>query len=148
MTPVEFEAQLEALHAELAAANMAPTWKYVSEFVSRQPRTSYRPWLWKWHDVIPLLMRAGDLITPERGLEGDHKGLKFRRRAITVLAREAWEAALTDLAGPVTLPWTTRRANLYVEGVRLPRALGGQVRIGGWLKRRIGLNSAPEAAGE
>ncbi len=69
MTPVEFEAQLEALHAELAAANMAPTWKYVSEFVSRQPRTSYRPWLWKWHDVIPLLMRAGDLITPERGAE-------------------------------------------------------------------------------
>lgn len=48
---------------------MAPTWKYVSEFVAREPRVSYRPWLWRWDDVLPLLMRAGDLITPERGAE-------------------------------------------------------------------------------
>ncbi|MGN6461962.1 MAG: 5-aminosalicylate 1,2-dioxygenase [Pseudolabrys sp.] len=60
---------LDLLHDDLAAAHMAPTWKYVSEFVSREPRTSYRPWLWRWDDIIPLLMRAGDLITPERGAE-------------------------------------------------------------------------------
>lgn len=60
---------LEHLHVDLARANMAPTWKYVSEFVAREPRVSYRPWLWRWDDIIPLLMRAGDLITPERGAE-------------------------------------------------------------------------------
>jgi gentisate 1,2-dioxygenase len=60
---------LELLHRDLAAAHLAPTWKYVSEFVSREPRVSYRPWLWRWDDVLPLLMRAGDLITPERGAE-------------------------------------------------------------------------------
>ncbi len=60
---------LDQLHADMATANMAPTWVHVSEFVSRQPAVHYRPWLWRWDDVIPLLMRAGDLITPERGAE-------------------------------------------------------------------------------
>jgi gentisate 1,2-dioxygenase len=60
---------LELLHADMAAANMAPTWVHVSEFVSKTPNVSYRPWLWRWDNVIPLLMRAGDLITPERGAE-------------------------------------------------------------------------------
>jgi gentisate 1,2-dioxygenase len=60
---------LELLHADMARANMAPTWVHVSEFVSKTPTVSYRPWMWRWDDVIPLLMRAGDLITPERGAE-------------------------------------------------------------------------------
>lgn len=72
-------------------------------------------------------------ISIERGLEGDHKGAKFPRRQITILSREAWQAAvaeLADLAGPVPLPWTARRANLLVEGVALPRAAGSIVRVG------------------
>lgn len=60
---------LDNLHADMRRANMAPTWKYISEFVSKEPNVMYRPWLWRWNDVIPLLMRAGDLITPERGAE-------------------------------------------------------------------------------
>ena len=76
---------------------------------------------------------SSGFISAETGLEGDHKGPKFPLRRITVLAREAWEAALAELevlAGPVLLPWTARRANLFVEGVDLPRARGGIVRIG------------------
>ena len=72
-------------------------------------------------------------ITIERGLEGDHKGAKFPRRQVSVLALEDWRAALaelSDLAGAVELPWTARRANLLVEGVRLPRAIGARLRIG------------------
>lgn len=67
------------------------------------------------------------------GLDGDHKGLKFPRRGVTILSREDWEAALaglTDLAGPVPLAWTTRRANLLVEGVRLPQAKGAIITVG------------------
>ena len=60
---------LDQLHVDMADANMAPTWKYISDFVSREPRETYRPWLWRWDNVIPLLMRAGDLITPDRGAE-------------------------------------------------------------------------------
>lgn len=60
---------LDLLHEDLAAANMAPTWVHVSEFVAASPNVSYRPFLWRWDDVIPLLMRAGDLIAPGRGSE-------------------------------------------------------------------------------
>ena len=72
-------------------------------------------------------------VTIERGVQGDHKGAKFPRRQVTILSREAWQAAiaeLTDLAGPVVLPWTARRANLLVEGINLPRAKGAIVAIG------------------
>jgi MOSC domain-containing protein YiiM len=75
---------------------------------------------------------AGE-VTVEAGLTGDSRGAKFKSRQITVLAREDWEAALldvSDLMGPPDLPWTTRRANLYVEGIRLPRAKGGVLQIG------------------
>jgi len=67
------------------------------------------------------------------GLDGDCKGLKFPRRGVTVLSRHDWETALAELGGPdgpLELPWTVRRANLFIEGVRLPRARGGIVRVG------------------
>lgn len=73
-------------------------------------------------------------ISVERGVGGDHKGPKFKRRAVTILAREDWEAALAELAATGAevgdLGWTVRRANLLVEGIRLPRALGATLRIG------------------
>ena len=78
------------------------------------------------------IVEAGDLIAGA-GLAGDHKGEKFPNRGVTILAAEDWAAAiaeLTDLAGPVPLPWTARRANLLVEGLRLPRARGAVLAVG------------------
>ena len=67
---------------------------------------------------------AEGLISVEAGLAGDCKGAKYPRRQITVLSREAWDAALAELGDP-GLAWTARRANLLVAGVELPRAKGG-----------------------
>ena len=81
----------------------------------------------------PMQTVDSALVETNGGVEGDHKGRKFPRRGVTLLAREAWEAALAELAktGNVDdLPWTARRANLLIEGVELPRALGGIVQIG------------------
>ena len=81
----------------------------------------------------PMQTVEAALIEANGGVEGDHKGKKFPRRGVTLLAREAWEAALADLAkagNADDLPWTARRANLLIEGVELPPALGGVVRIG------------------
>ena len=69
-------------------------------------------------------------ISAAAGLEGDFKGAKYPRRQVTMLAREDWEAALAAL-GAAGLAWTTRRANLLVEGVRLPRAAGAVLQVGG-----------------
>lgn len=81
----------------------------------------------------PMEEIARGHISVEGGLEGDHKGPRFPLRRITVLAVEDWEAALAELAGvagPPLLSWTARRANLLVQGLRLPRARGAQLRIG------------------
>jgi MOSC domain-containing protein YiiM len=77
----------------------------------------------------PMQEIADGLITQKGGLVGDFKGAKYPRRQITVLAREDWLAALAEIGEP-DLPWTVRRANLLVEGVELPRAAGGILRIG------------------
>ncbi|MGI9385679.1 MAG: MOSC domain-containing protein [Methyloligellaceae bacterium] len=68
-------------------------------------------------------------ITSEGGLDGDFRG-SVRNRAVTVLARESWTAALADLAPAMDLPWTLRRANLLVEGIALPQLVCARLQIG------------------
>jgi MOSC domain-containing protein YiiM len=67
-------------------------------------------------------------VSVETGIAGDARGRKTGRQ-VTVLFREGWDDACRDLG--VSLPWTTRRANLYVEGMDRPRAIGGRISIGG-----------------
>jgi len=50
------------------------------------------------------------------------------RSAVTLLSREAWEAACRELG--VALPWTLRRANLLVEGIALAGSVGKRLRVG------------------
>jgi MOSC domain-containing protein YiiM len=90
---------------------------------------------WRPARFAPMQTVDNVEISLEAGVAGDHKGAKFKRRAVTILAREDWEAALAQLAaegdeGALALDWTERRANLLVEGVRLPRALGATIRVG------------------
>ncbi len=61
------------------------------------------------------------------GIEGDARGRKPGRQ-VTVLFRDGWEDACREVRAQ--LPWVTRRANLYVEGVERPRTPGGRIAIG------------------
>ncbi len=79
--------------------------------------------------LAPMQQIRSGSITIAAGLEGDHKGVKFPNRQITVLAAEAWREAARE-AGEPDLDWTARRANLLVKGVHLPRAAGGVLRVG------------------
>lgn len=80
----------------------------------------------------PMETLEAGRIGVDFGLEGDHRGIvrpgKLPKRQVTVLAREAWEAACADLGHDV--PWTARRANLLVEQVPLPRRAGDVIAIG------------------
>jgi MOSC domain-containing protein YiiM len=81
----------------------------------------------------PMESRDSGQISIERGLEGDARGAKYPSRQITILALEDWQYALADLSDPIgspELPWTTRRANLLVQGLRLPRAKAARLSIG------------------
>lgn len=71
-------------------------------------------------------------VSPATGVANDARGRRkpggTGKRQVTVLSREAWEAACADLG--TRLDWTARRANLLVEGLALERTTGSRLRIG------------------
>ena len=75
----------------------------------------------------PLQEIQSSTISVEAGIDGDARGRKLNRQ-VTVLFRESWDDACRELG--VTLPWTTRRANLLVAGVAAPQSTGGKIQIG------------------
>ncbi|MBV9120488.1 MAG: cupin domain-containing protein [Chloroflexi bacterium] len=68
-TTDEESSALQQLESDLESAHFIPTWVYAPKLNTREPVPGYRPYLWRWAATHNLLMRAGDLITPERGAE-------------------------------------------------------------------------------
>lgn len=66
-------------------------------------------------------------ISLERGLAGDARG-PLPGRQVTVVFKDGWNATCAALGRD--LPWTTRRANLFVDGVSGPQTVGARIRVG------------------
>ncbi|MGI9432882.1 MAG: MOSC domain-containing protein [Myxococcota bacterium] len=66
-------------------------------------------------------------VSPAAGIAGDFRGRPGDRQ-VTVLSREAWDTACAELGAD--LAWTTRRANLLVQGVDLEATTGRRLCIG------------------
>ena len=77
-------------------------------------------------------------VTVEAGIEGDSRGaaLRMKGRQVALIEAESWDAAMValGLSGDEALSWSVRRANLLVEGVRLPRDYGHVIAIGASLR--------------
>lgn len=80
-------------------------------------------------------------VTIAEGVHGDIRGAlaatkKTRKRQVSLIEAESWAAAMDDLriAEHARLPWSDRRANLLVEGLRLPREPGKVIAIGATLR--------------
>ena len=75
-------------------------------------------------------------VSREEGLHGDFRGAirpgKSGRRQISLIEAESWRAAMADLG--TEIPWQERRANLLIEGIRLPREAGKVIAIGASLR--------------
>lgn len=82
-------------------------------------------------------------VTRELGVRGDLRGAirpgKSGRRQISLIEAESWDAALADLnlRADEMLPWYVRRANLLVQGIRLPRESGSIIVIGKSLRIEV-----------
>ena len=83
-------------------------------------------------------------VTCEAGIEGDVRGTAMRRkgRQVSLIEAESWNAAISELGGDA-LPWYSRRANLLVEGVSLPREAGKVVAIGESLRIEVTMECDP-----
>jgi len=67
-------------------------------------------------------------ISVDSGILGDFRGAQ-KGRQVTILSEPAWQKACAEI--DVELPWTTRRANLLVDGVEFDESYTGRrVRIG------------------
>ena len=66
-------------------------------------------------------------ISLDSGIGEDFRG-GVENRQVTVLVKEAWEAAC--ITQGEELPWTTRRANLLVDELDLKESTGSLLRIG------------------
>lgn len=94
----------------------------------------------KQHSRASMEEVSSARVTQSDGIEGDCRGGGSRKRQVTLLSSEAWTQVCTEL--DVKLPWTTRRANLLVVGVELPRRVGAQLSIGE-LRLEVGMETAP-----
>lgn len=49
----------------VAARHVLPLWVDTAQYVPTEPSPPYDPALWKYEDIRPLLIEAGDVVTPE-----------------------------------------------------------------------------------
>ncbi len=75
----------------------------------------------------PMLETEQAEITTAAGIVGDFRG-KPGARQVTLLSSEDWSSSCEAVGQP--LPWTVRRANLLVEGIRLFLTTDSIIRIG------------------
>ncbi|WP_242415232.1 gentisate 1,2-dioxygenase [Sphingomonas panni] len=59
-------AQLEALYAEMAPANLTPLWESLAQLVRPQPKSPAEVHSWFYEAIRDYLLRAGDLISAEQ----------------------------------------------------------------------------------
>ena len=74
----------------------------------------------------PMDRQESIVIHEETGIEGDYHTRGARQ--VTVLFKDSWEAACAELN--VKLPWTTRRANVYVAGLLPTDCVDKHLQIG------------------
>ena len=76
----------------------------------------------------PMVVYASAKITFDKGVGDDSRGVIKGDRQVTVMTVESWEAVCADLDR--NLHWTTRRANILIEGVDLENTKGDLLKIG------------------
>lgn len=66
--PAAASADRQAYYDHIARHGMAPLWESLHSLVPREPRPRAVPAFWKYEDVRPLVMQAGDLISAEEAV--------------------------------------------------------------------------------
>ena len=77
---------------------------------------------------VPMQLIDSAKVTVDNGILGDFRGSQ-RDRQITILSEASWAAACAEI--DADLPWTTRRANILVDGIEFDETFVGKtVRLG------------------
>ena len=66
-------------------------------------------------------------VSDQTGVAQDSRG-KPGERTVTVISASAWRDVCAELGQDI--PWTTRRANLLVDDIDLPKSAGSVIEVG------------------
>lgn len=58
----------QAFYDSLAQKNLSPLWQSIHTLVPKQPTPAYLPALWRYTEILPYLMRSGEMITAREAL--------------------------------------------------------------------------------
>ena len=94
-------------------------------------------WIKRAHRA-PMKEVTEAVMVPGKGIEGDVN--TSRRRQVTIIEREIWDALMKDL-GTSASP-AGRRANFLVSGVKLAETRGKVLKVGG-VRLAIGGETTP-----
>jgi len=75
-----------------------------------------------------MVVFASAKISFKHGVGDDYRGKVRGDRQVTVMTQESWDAVCEELGR--NLHWTTRRANILIEGVDLENSTGLILKIG------------------
>lgn len=79
----------------------------------------------------PMQERQKVEVTVAHGIVEDYRGSGLRQ--VTFISAQQWHDVIQELG--IDLPWHTRRANLLIDGLDLPSAVGQRLQIGTCLFR-------------
>lgn len=79
----------------------------------------------------PMVVYAAAKVSFANGIGKDVRGAIRDDRQITLMSIEGWNAALSELDR--YLHWSTRRANILIEGIDLENTKGEVLKIGEFL---------------
>lgn len=89
---VETTPELEAYYRDLQALNTGALWTVLATMMPDYPQPRTVPYLWRYRDVRPQVLRAGELVRPEQA----------NRRVVMLInpgRKDEWAAAGTLYAG-------------------------------------------------
>ena len=61
--------ELERFYIQLNRQQLAPLWPVTAQVLPAEPASKVQPFLWRWSELRPMLLRAGELVPLERGGE-------------------------------------------------------------------------------
>lgn len=76
----------------------------------------------------PMETCSSAVVSFDKGVGSDSRGLKRNHRQVTVITIEGWSEACNELNAE--LPWATRRANILIGGIDLANTKGKFLKVG------------------
>lgn len=65
----QIDDELEGFYEQVKQQQLAPLWPVTAQLLPSEPQTKVQAHLWRWSELRPMMLRAGELVPLERGGE-------------------------------------------------------------------------------